>query len=142
MALEEKIQELDKLVRTSLEKSAETAEKAIEEYEELRLYDNAFEMTETAIEEYKLLRWYNQNFQIAEETEKTLKIGLYVGQQKCLEAHKIAYGLEQNGYEVVMINSEVPNDLDISVNGIMFSCGEADRMIERLLIPKVKKDTG
>ncbi|MCX6709436.1 MAG: hypothetical protein NTV63_00565 [Candidatus Woesearchaeota archaeon] len=128
------------------EKATEIAEKAIEAYENLGWDDKATELTEELIKEYEFLREHNRHNrtdQTAKEAETTPHIGLYVGQKKRLEAQKIAYGLERNGYDyVVTINSAEPNDLDISVNGIMFSWGEADRMIERLLIPKVKKDTG
>lgn len=138
MELEERIQKLEQLTEALLEKSAEIAEKAIEEYEKLGLHDKASEITEMAIEEYLLLRVYVRNAQTA-EAETALPIGLYVGQEKRLEAQKIAYALERRGYDyVVMINSAEPNDLDISVNGVQFDCGEAERMIKRLLDPNNK----
>ena len=139
MGLEEQIQKLNISAEALLEKSAELAEKAIEEYDKARLYDRASEMTELAIEEYGFLIRYhrhNETIQMMKEAETALPIALYIGQKKRLEAGKTAYALEQKGYGcVVMINSAEPDDLDISINGVKFECREAERTIKRLLDP-------
>jgi hypothetical protein len=78
--------------------------------------------------------------EVAEKAEATLNIGIYVGQKKRLEAQKIAYALERKGYDIAMINSEGPNDLDISINGVMFNWDESDRIIKMLIGSNTKKE--
>jgi hypothetical protein len=62
-----------------------------------------------------------------------LNIGLYVGSNRSAEAHNLANTLEKKGHLVVIINAEEPNTLDLSVNGVPFYYGEADRAIKKLL---------
>jgi len=68
-----------------------------------------------------------------DKPERHSDIGLYVGQKRQAEAAGIAESLEGDEYRVVKIGSEEPDCLDISVNGIIFTDGDAQRVIETLL---------
>jgi len=63
----------------------------------------------------------------------TLLIGLYSGIKKNVQARSIADKLKAKGFEVVIVGIPEENDLDLSINGVMFYSREAEGWIETLL---------
>ena len=63
----------------------------------------------------------------------TLLIGLYPGIKRNVQARSIADKLQAKGFEVVIVGIPEENDLDLSINGVMFHSREAKGWIETLL---------
>jgi hypothetical protein len=63
----------------------------------------------------------------------TLNIGLYPRTKRADEARNIADALEAKGFEVTIVSISEENDLDFSINGVMFCYRDAERQIESLL---------
>lgn len=63
----------------------------------------------------------------------TLNIGLYPGIKRNVQARSLADKLKAKGFEVVIVGISEENDLDLSINGIIFHYREAERQIGTLL---------